>query len=381
MRQARRTRSVSAGEAEDKRRVILACASTYYECLCAFAMADVDSTLRADLHLPTMKTVAFAGSRLFMKFEGLEYFRARAEDEGLQIVEVHEDNEEQFAEQVRTAHALAVIDRRISPETISALECCELIQTLSVGYDCVDVAAATAAGIPVCNTPAYCTDEVANHAMMLLMSVVRKIHIIMPATRGGVWDYNFTKPMFNFRDKMLGILGLGRVGRALVPKAKGFGIRVCAYDPYLDDDIFEMMGVDRCYELEHLLEQSDYVSIHTPLTSETRGLIGEHELGCMKPSAVIVNTARGPIWDERAVADALQSGAIVGAASDVVASEPPDDAHPFLTLPNMLVTPHVAWYSEESYRKNMTDGMDEIVRVLSGLRPRAIVNPEIFGRR
>ena len=97
--------------------------------------------------------------------------------------------------------------------------------------------------------------------------------------------------------KKLGVIGLGRVGRALVPKAKGFGIRVCAYDPYLADDIFEMMGVDRCYELEHLLEQSDYVSIHTPLTSETRGLIGERELGCMKQSAVIVNTARGPIWD------------------------------------------------------------------------------------
>ncbi len=316
-----------------------------------------------------------------MKFEGLEYFRTRAKDEGLQIIEAQADGEEQFAKQIKAAHAVVVIDRRISAQTIAALECCELIHTLSVGYECVDVAAATAAGIPVCNTPAYCTDEVANHAMTLLMSVARKIHIIMPATRSGVWDYNFTRPILNFRDKTLGILGLGRVGRMLVPKAKGFGIRVCAYDPYLDDDIFEMMGVDRCYELEDLLDQSDYVSLHTPLTPETTGMIGARELELMKPSAVIINTARGAIWDERAVGDALRNGIITGAATDVLTSEPPDDGHPFLQLKNMLVTPHVAWYSEESFRKEMTDGMDEIVRVLSGLRPRAIVNPEIFGRR
>ncbi len=316
-----------------------------------------------------------------MKFEGLEYFRARAKDEGLQIIEARADGEEQFVEQIRAAHAVVVIDRRISAQTIAALECCELIQTLSVGYECVDVAAATAAGIPVCNTPAYCTDEVANHAMTLLMSVARKIHIIIPATRSGVWDYNFTRPILNFRDKTLGILGLGRVGRMLVPKAKGFGIRVCAYDPYLDDDIFEMMGVDRCYELEHLLGQSDYVSLHTPLTAETTGMIGARELELMKPTAAIINTARGAIWDEGAVGDALRNGTIAGAATDVLISEPPGDEHPFLQLKNMLVTPHVAWYSEESFRKDMTDGMDEIVRVLSGLRPRAIVNPEIFGRR
>jgi len=316
-----------------------------------------------------------------MKFEGLEYFRGRAKDEGLQVIEARADGEEQFAEQIRAAHAVVVIDRRIGAQTIAALECCELIQTLSVGYECVDVAAATAAGIPVCNTPAYCTDEVANHAMTLLMSVARKIHIIMPATRSGVWDYNFTRPILNFRDKTLGILGLGRVGRMLVPKAKGFGIRVCAYDPYLDDDIFELMGVDRCYELEHLLDQSDYISLHTPLTAETTGMIGARELGLMKPSAVIINTARGAIWDEGAVGDALCNETIAGAATDVLTSEPPGNEHPFLQLKNMLVTPHVAWYSEESFRKDMTDGMDEIVRVLSGLRPRAIVNPEIFGRR
>ncbi len=313
-----------------------------------------------------------------MKFEGLEYFRRRAEDEGLEVVEARAEDEREFADQVKSAHAIVVIDRRITEQTISALECCELIQTLSVGYDCVDVACATRAGIPVCNTPAYCTDEVANHAMTLLLSVARKIPLIIPATRGGVWDYNFARPIHNFRDKLLGVIGLGRIGQALLPKARGFGMRVAAYDPYLDDDLFDLLGVSRCYELDELLQQADYVSIHAPLTPETDGMIGARELGLMKSSAVIVNTARGRIWREEAVCEALRSSGIAGAAADVLVSEPPDTNHPFFGLQNMLLTPHIAWYSEESFEKDMVDGMDEIVRVLGGRRPRAVVNPEIF---
>lgn len=328
-----------------------------------------------------MKRVAFAGSRLFMKFGGLEYFRSRAKDAGLAVVEARAEDDAEFIGQVRTVNAIALIGRRIDARTIEALEHCELIQTLSVGYDSVDVEAATAAGIPVCNTPAYCTDDVATHAMTLLMASVRKIPTVIPATQSGEWDYNFVRPLFGVREKTLGILGLGRVGRAVVPKAKGFGMRVAAYDPYLDDDIFAMMGVQRCYELPDLLSQSDFVSVHTPLTAETRGMIGATELSAMKRSAIIVNTARGGVWDEAAVADALRGGTVAGAATDVMASEPIDPGHPFLSLPGMLVTPHMAWYSEESFRKNMSDGMDEITRVLSGGRPRAIVNPEIFGGR
>jgi D-3-phosphoglycerate dehydrogenase len=328
-----------------------------------------------------MKTVAFAGPRLFMKFGDLEYFRTRAAEAGLEITEAHAEGEAEFAEEVRSVHALAIIARPITAHTINSLENCELIQTLSVGYDSVDVDAATAAGIPVCNTPAYCTDEVASHAMTLLVSLARKIGLILPATRTGHWDYNFTKPIRSFRGRTLGIVGLGRVGRALVPKARGFGIRVCAYDPYLDDDLFAALGVERCYELEELLESADYVSLHTPLTTETLGMIGADELARMKPEAMIVNTARGPVWDEPAVANALNEGVIAAAATDVLVKEPPEPDHPFLALDNMIVTPHVAWYSEESFHKNMVDAMDEIVRVLGGKRPRSIVNPEILGRR
>jgi D-3-phosphoglycerate dehydrogenase len=250
-----------------------------------------------------------------------------------------------------------------------------------VGYDCVDVAAATEKGIPVCNTPAYCTDEVANHAMTLILSVARKLHLILPKTRNGVWDYKFTRPIFNFRDKRLGIIGLGRIGRAVVPKAKGFGMRVLAYDPYLDDDLFELLGVERHYELFDMLKDADYVTVHAPLTPETYHMIDARALDCMKPQAVLVNTSRGPIVNEQALCRALEAGTIAGVGIDVLEHEPPAPDSPLLSLENALVTPHIAWYSEESHEADMIQGMDELVRVLADHRPRFIVNPEIFGRR
>ena len=243
----------------------------------------------------------------------------------------------------------------------------------------MDVGAATDKLIPVCNTPAYCTDEVANHAITLLLALARKIHLILPKSKDAVWDYKYTKPIFNFKDKTLGIIGLGRVGRALVPKAKGLGMKVCAYDPYVEDDIYALLEVERKYELDELLSDSDYISIHTPLTPETFHLIDAAALEKMRKHAIIVNTARGPIIDEGALCEALDKGSIGAAGIDVLETEPPAANNPLLSKENALVSPHVAWYSEESFEADMIDGMDELERVLRGQRPRFIINPEIFG--
>ncbi|MBN1835040.1 MAG: C-terminal binding protein [Spirochaetales bacterium] len=331
-----------------------------------------------------MNKVVFTGQRLFMKFPKLEYFESRMSEADAELVCVRDESPEALAEAARGAAAVVVIARPIDRQIVESMERCRLILTLSVGYDCVDVAAATARGIPVCNTPAYCTDEVANHAMTLVLAVARKLHLILPKTRQGAWDYKFTRPIFNFRDKCLGIVGLGRVGRAVVPKARGFGMRVAAYDPYLDDDLFALLGVERCYELPDLLSQADYLTIHAPLTGETLHMLDERALALMKPHAVLVNTARGPIVDEQALCRALESGGtagagIAGAGIDVLDREPPAADSPLLRLENALVTPHVAWYSEESHEADMIQGMDELVGVLTGHRPRFIVNPEIFG--
>jgi D-3-phosphoglycerate dehydrogenase len=297
------------------------------------------------------------------------------------LVEVRDENDQALKDELRDAAAAVVIARKLDAEIIGAMECCKIILTLSVGYDCVDVAAATAKSIPVCNTPAYCTDEVSNHAITLLLALARKIHMIVPKSREGVWDYKYTKTIYNFLEKTLGIIGLGRVGRNLVPKAKSFGINVCAYDPYVEDDIFALLEVERKYDLDELLEESDYISIHAPLTAETQHLIDAPALAKMKKHAIIVNTARGPIIDEQALCEALDAGTIAAAGLDVLATEPPPPDYPLLARPNALVTPHVAWYSEESFEKDMIDGMDELERVLKGHRPRFIVNPEIFGHR
>lgn len=328
-----------------------------------------------------MEKVVFTGHRLFMKFPNLEYFEKRLKDMGCELVSVNEEGDEVLKAKLKDAVAVVLIARTLNADIIGTLERCKIILTLSVGYDCVDVEAATDKLIPVCNTPAYCTDEVANHAITLLLSLARKIHLIVPKSKDAVWDYKYTKPIFNFKDKILGIVGLGRVGRALVAKARGFGMKVYAYDPYVEDDIYALLQVERKYELDELLGDSDYISIHTPLTPETFHLIDAAALGKMKENAIIINTARGPIIEEGALCEALDKGPIGAAGIDVLETEPPAINNPLLSKENALVSPHVAWYSEESFEADMVDGMDELERVLQGKRPRFIVNPEIFGRK
>ena len=328
-----------------------------------------------------MKKVVFTGRRLFMKFGSLSYFKKRAEENNLKVVSVESEEQKDLRDAVRDAAVLVDIARPIRADIIDAMEKCELILALSVGYDCVDVERATQRGIPVCNTPAYCTDEVANHAMTLVLALSRKLEIIIPRTRAADWEYNYTKPIFNFNDKYFGIIGLGKIGRAIVPKAQGFGMKVMAYDPYVDDDIFRLLDVERVYELYDLLKQADYVTIHAPLTPETRQMIDEEALSIMKERAVIVNTCRGHIIDEQALVRALKEGSIAGAGLDVLQQEPPTSEEPLLTLDNVIVTPHISWYSEESFVQDMEQGMDELIRVLNGQRPRYIVNPEIFGMK
>jgi D-3-phosphoglycerate dehydrogenase len=328
-----------------------------------------------------MEKVVFTGDRLFMKFPSLEYFAKRLKEIDCQLVEVRDKDDGALKTQLKDAVAVVLIARNLNAELIASMERCRIILTLSVGYDCVDVAAATARMIPVCNTPAYCTDEVANHAITLLLALARKLHLIAAKSREGVWDYKYTKPIYNFKNKTLGIIGLGRVGRALVPKAKGFGMKVCAYDPYVEDDIFSLLDVERRYELADLLAEADYVSIHAPLTPETHHLIDASALAGMKKHAVIINTARGPIIDEEALCRALDTGTIAAAGIDVLETEPPATDNPLLFKQNALVTPHVAWYSEEAFEADIIDGMDELERAIQGKRPRFVVNPEIFGRR
>ncbi|MFW5694529.1 MAG: C-terminal binding protein [Alkalispirochaeta sp.] len=328
-----------------------------------------------------MTKIVLLGNRLFMKFPDLEYFRRRAAEADATIVSTEGLSDSRIMEELREASALVLIGHPVTAEMIDAAERCRLIMTLSVGFDVVDVDAATARGIPVSNCPVYCSEEVAQHAITLALSVGRKIHELIPHTQAGGWDYKPVRPIHTLRDRRYGIIGLGRIGRHSARLAQGLGMKVVAYDPYVDDDIFEMLQVERAYELYPMLERVDYLTVHSPLTDETYHMIDAAALAVMQPHSVVVNTARGAIVDIPALEDALQSGSIGGAGIDVLEVEPPVGTEPLLTLPNAIVTPHIAWYSEESHHQNMVLGMDELVRVLTGLRPRYVVNPQIFSRR
>ena len=325
-----------------------------------------------------MKRVVFAGDRLFRKFPNKQYFRDRLRevDVGLEYAEGADDSE--LRRLTADAAAVVVIDRRIDRALMEGMRHGELVMTLSVGYDCVDVGAATELGIPVSNCPTYCIDEVATHAVTLLHAVGRKLHQVLPETRTGNWYIDYAKPIYSFQEKVLGIIGLGRIGRAFARKAQAMGVRIAGYDPYVDDDVFDMLAVKRMVDLEELLPECDYVSIHAPLTGETFHMIDSRTLSLMKPGAYLINTARGAIIDEADLLAALQAERIAGAALDVLENEPPAVDHPLLHEPRAVVTPHMAWYSEESYFRNQQLGMHELTRVLSGRRPQYIVNPQVL---
>jgi len=325
--------------------------------------------------------VVLLGNRLFMKFPDLGYLQMRAAEADATIVSTKGFSDDEILEELRDASAIVLIGHPVTDAMMDAAPQCKLIMTLSVGFDVVDVAAATARGIPVSNSPVYCSEEVAQHAITLALAVGRKIHELIPHTHAGGWDYKQVRPIHTFRNRRYGIIGLGRIGRHSARLAQGLGMSVVAYDPYVDDDIFEMLQVERSYELSPMLQEVDYLTIHSPLTDETYHLIDGAALALMQPNTVVINTARGAIIDIPALERALQSGTIGGAGIDVLEVEPPEGTEPLLTLPNAIVTPHIAWYSEESHHQNMVLGMDELVRVLTGLRPRYVVNPQIFSRR
>ncbi len=328
-----------------------------------------------------MKRVVFAGDRLFRKFPNRDFFVTRLHEVGTEAVFADGADDAGLRELAAGAAAIVVIDRRIDRATLSAMTRPELIMTLSVGYDCVEVPAATDLGIPVSNCPTYCIDEVATHAITLLHAVTRKLHQVLPETLGANWGIGYAKPIHSFRGRVLGIIGLGRIGRAFARKAEALDVQLAAYDPYVDDDIFAMLGVERMVDLEDLLEASDYLSIHAPLTGETRHMINAATIAKMRPHAYLVNTARGAIIREADLLAALQDGRIAGAALDVLEVEPPAADHPLFSEPRALITPHMAWYSEESFLANQELGMEELTRVLTGHRPQYVVNPEVLGRK
>jgi len=238
---------------------------------------------------------------------------------------------------------------RLGAATLEKLRYCGIIVRNGVGYDNVDIKAAGALGIPVANVPDYGTEEVADHTMALALALLRNLPPLLEQTRGGGWDWKIVEGRVSrLRNMVFGIIGLGRIGTAVALRAKAFGFRVVFYDPYLSAGVEKALGLERVDELTDLLRTADVVSLHCPLTDETKGMIGKREFNLMKRGSFLVNTARGGIIDQAALKEAIREGIIAGAGLDVIGSEPPDDPE-LAGMKNVLITPHAAFYSRESF--------------------------------
>ena len=250
---------------------------------------------------------------------------------------------------------------------------CRGVVRAGVGYNNIDLDAATRHGVVVCNVPDYGSEEVADHAIMFLLALARRLLPAHEAIRAGTWDYRTALGTPRLRGKTFGIVGCGRIGTATALRAKALGLDVVFYDPYLRQGIDKALGIRRVYQLDELLEQSHFVSLHCFLDATNRHLINARTLARMRPGSYLINTARGPLVDECALLDALDSGHIAAAGLDVVEREPLDNDR-LRQHPNVVFTPHTAFYSVEGYVEMRTKTAQEIRRLLLGEPPRNPVN-------
>ncbi len=266
----------------------------------------------------------------------------------------------------------------IDKEVINRAGRLRVIGTMSVGVDHIDVEHATRKGIYIVYTPGVLTETVADHAWALLLAAARRIAEADSYVRRGDWRIAWAPTMmlgYDVYGKTLGIIGLGRIGQAVARRAKGFDMKIFYYDIVRRRDLEEELGIEYA-PLEKLLMDSDYVSIHVPLTPETRKLIGDRELKLMKRTAILVNTSRGPVIDQKALVKALKEGWIAGAGLDVFEKEPIDPDDPLLKLENVVLTPHIGSASHETRNKMAELTAVGIIKVLKGEKPENLLNPE-----
>lgn len=294
-----------------------------------------------------------------------------------EFVGAHCTTEEEVITAAKDADGILNQYAPLTERVIKSLDRCKVICRYGVGVDSIDVKAATERGIIVANVPDYCVDEVSTHTMALILACARKVPYLSTTVKKGKWDFTVAKPLFRSRGRILGLFGLGRIGKAVACKATGFNFRIIAYDPYISQANEKVELVS----FSELLSNSDFISIHAPLSPKTKHSFGKAEFKAMKKDAYLINTARGAIVDELALYEALKEGWIAGAALDVLEKEPPDPKNPLLKLDNVIITPHISYYSEESYAELKTKAAQAVLDVLKGELPKSVVNPQVVKGR
>ncbi|MCL3859498.1 C-terminal binding protein [Actinotalea sp. K2] len=297
---------------------------------------------------------------------------------GAELVLTQSRTAEELVANAAGADAVLVQYASITAEVMDALPRLKAIGRYGVGVDSVDVAAASERGIAVCNVPDYGTESVSDHAIGMALAAARGIPRLDRGVRAGSFDLPVVRPLYQTRGRVFGIIGMGLIGTATARKAAGLGYEVIGYDVAAQPGEPTFHGVTSV-SLDEVLERSQVLSLHTPLTDQTRGMIGAAQLARMRRDAILVNTSRGGVVDVPALVEALRSGGILAAAIDVHETEPLPVGHPLMDFDNVVLTPHLAWYTEESYDELKRRTVANVVDVCAGRAPRNIVNPEVLG--
>ncbi|MBX6425745.1 MAG: C-terminal binding protein [Variibacter sp.] len=275
---------------------------------------------------------------------------------------------EDILEVARDADAILVTYAKLTAELIKQCTRCKAIGRFGLGVDNIDLAAAKEMGITVTYVPDYCLHEVSDHTMALLLALARKIPFSNKLVQEGRWEMPAVVPIYRLAGRVLGLLGFGNIPRTMVPKAKAFGLKVITHDPYVAAEHLKALDVENV-SFDELLARSDFISVHAPLTPQTRGLLNGAAFAKMKPGVMIVNTARGPLIDQQALVEALDSGKVAGAALDVLEVEPPPKDLALLGRDNVILSPHTAFYSVDALDELQSKAASDVARVLSGEPP------------
>jgi D-3-phosphoglycerate dehydrogenase / 2-oxoglutarate reductase len=301
-------------------------------------------------------------------FPSLDPVKAALKRLDPEIVMAKSPSAEDILSVARDADAIIVCYAKLTGDLLRGLTRCKAIGRTGLGVDNIDLPAAKERGITVTYVPDYCLHEVSDHAVALLLALARKIPLANKVVQSGRWELGPIVPIRRLVGQTLGLVGFGNIPRLVAPKAQAFGLRIVAFDPYAPAEVFEAAGVDSV-SFDRLLETSDFLSVHAPLTPETRGLLNAAAFAKTRKGVLIINTARGPLIDEPSLISALDSGQVGGAALDVVTVEPLAKDSPLLGRDNVILTPHTAYYSVEALQELQTKAATDVARVLSGEKP------------
>ena len=301
-------------------------------------------------------------------FPSLDPAKKALEDANAEVIQSPSSSEEDIIKSAEYADAILVTYAKLNENILRSLKNCKAIGRFGIGVDNIDLKVAGELGISVNYVPDYCLDEVSDQAMAMIISMARKIPQSNKLVQSGRWEMPAVVPMYRLRGKTVGLIGFGNIPRLMTPKAQAFGFNVIAADPYAPKELFEKFNVESV-TMDELYERSDFISVHAPLLPETKGLVNKEAFKKMKKTAIIVNTARGPLIDEKDLIEALDNKEIGGAGLDVVETEPLPEDSALIGRDNVILAPHTAFYSVEALEELQTKAASDVARVLNGEEP------------